>query len=106
MISEKKKSLRRNPLSGFFRPKTGDLQKENKKKVFAEIRRLFLAKIKIWAVFPAKNTNFFLPETSAQISIGGRLNLDEGTLNRDGGTLNLDGGMRPPPSPLQFKYWA
>ena len=49
--SPKKKGFRRNPkaFSGqnqkfkrFFRPKTGDLQK----KVFAEIRRLFLAEIK------------------------------------------------------------
>ena len=34
--------------------------------------------------------------SSAQISMGGRLNLDGGTLNLDGGTLTLDGGTRPP----------
>ena len=37
--------------------------------------------------------------SSAQISMGGSLNLD-------GGTLNLDGGTRTPASPLQFKYWS
>ena len=42
--------------------------------------------------------------SSAQISMGGRLNLDGGTLNLDGGTLTLDGGTRPPASTLQFKY--
>ena len=51
-VISKQKGLRRNPkaFSGrnqkfkrFFRPKTGDLQK---KKVFAEIRRLFLAEIR------------------------------------------------------------
>ena len=35
--------------------------------------------------------------SSAQMSMGGRINLD-------GGTLTLDGGTRPPASPLQFKY--
>ena len=34
--------------------------------------------------------------SSAQISMGGRLNLDGGTLNIDGETLTLDGGTRPP----------
>ena len=33
--------------------------------------------------------------SSAQISKGGRLNLNGGTLNLDGGTLNLDGETRP-----------
>ena len=41
---------------------------------------------------------------SAQISMGGRLNLDGGTLNLKGGTLTLDGWTRPPAFPLQFKY--
>ena len=39
---------------------------------------------------------FFLWSSSAQLSMGGRLNLDRGTLNLDGGTLTLDGGTRPP----------
>ena len=34
--------------------------------------------------------------SSAQISMGGRLNLDGGKLNLDGGTLTLDWGTRPP----------
>ena len=34
--------------------------------------------------------------SSAQISMGGRLNLHGGTLNLDGGTLTFDGGTRPP----------
>ena len=39
--------------------------------------------------------------SSAQISMGGHLNLDGGTLNFDSGTLTLDGGDA---SLLQFKY--
>ena len=39
---------------------------------------------------------FFVRSSSAQLSMGGRLNLDGGTLNLDGGTLTLDGGTRPP----------
>ena len=42
---------------------------------------------------------------SAQILMGGCLNLDGGTLNLNGGTLTLDGGTRPPAFPLQLKYW-
>ena len=49
---------------------------------------------------------FFVWTSSAPISMGGRLNLDEGTLNLDGGALTLDGGTRSPASPLQFKYWS
>ena len=37
----------------------------------------------------------FVSSSSAQISMGGRLNLDGGTLNLGGGTLTLDGGTRP-----------
>ena len=48
---------------------------------------------------------FFLCSSSAQLSMGGRLNFDGRTLTLDGGTLNLDGGTRLSASPLQFKYW-
>ena len=34
--------------------------------------------------------------SSAQLSMGGRLNLNGGTLNLNGGTLTLDGGTHPP----------
>ena len=39
---------------------------------------------------------FFVWSSSAQISMGGRLNFDGGTLNLNRGTLNLNGGTRPP----------
>ena len=40
--------------------------------------------------------------SSAQISMGGRLNLDGGTLNLDGGTLTHDGGRVPPRPPYNL----
>ena len=83
--------------------KTGDLQK---KKIFAEIRKLYLAEIenssgfsaqkqviskkrkkkvfteirnrKFKQFFRPKTVNFYLPPTSAKISMGGRLNLNGG----------------------------
>ena len=45
---------------------------------------------------------FFLWSSSAQLLMGGSLNLDGGTLNLDGGTLTIDGGDA---SLLQFEYW-
>ena len=48
---------------------------------------------------------FFVWTSSAQISMGRRLNLDGRTLNLDGGTLTLDGGTRPLAFPLQFRYY-
>ena len=45
--------------------------------------------------FIRANWLLFVCSSSAQISMGGRLNLDGGTLNLDGGTLTLDGGTRP-----------
>ena len=38
----------------------------------------------------------YVSSSNAQISMGGRLNLDGETLNLDGRTLTLDEGMRPP----------
>ena len=71
---------------------------QNKKKVFTAIwdyiRPEFVGFIRAgWLLI--------VSSSSAQISMGGRLNLDGGTLNLDegtqtlnGGTLNLDGGTR------------
>ena len=58
MISKKKKSSpkfndffgQNQKFKGFFRPKSGDLQK----KVFAEIQRLSWPESEIWRFFPAK----------------------------------------------------
>ena len=66
---------------------------ETKKKVFTTIwdyiRPEFVGFIRAgWLLI--------VSSSSAQISIGGRLNLDGGTPNLDGGTLTLDGGTRPP----------
>ena len=47
---------------------------------------------------------FFLWSSSAQLWMGGRLNLDGETLNLDGGTLTLDWGTRPPYN-LSTEYW-
>ena len=67
---------------------------KNKKKIF----------IAIWDYLWPEFVGFihagwllFVSSSSAQISMGGRLNLD-------GGTLTLDGGTHSPASPLQFKY--
>ena len=46
--------------------------------------------------------------SSAQILMGGHLNLDGGTLNLNGGMLTLDGGMRPPynlSTACNYKDW-
>ena len=60
-----------------------------KKKVFAEIPRLFLAKIRDLNGFSGQKQKLFSPINQHS--------------NLDGGTLNLNGETRPP-SPLQFKY--
>ena len=56
----------------------------------------------IWDYIRAKFVGFiragwllFVSSSSAQISMGGRLNLNGGMLNLDWGTLTLDGGTRP-----------
>ena len=94
MIFEKKKGLRRNPkaFSGrnhkfkrFFRPKTGDLQKQ-KEKVLPKSEGFFWPKSQIQTVFPAKNSNFFLPKKYR----GGQ------EINRGGGGERKSGGAMPP----------
>ena len=74
------------------------LNEHQKKKVFAENWSGFSSK------FGKELKVLFVWSSSAQISIGGHLNLDGEMLNLDRGTLTLNGGMRPPASPLQFKY--
>ena len=74
------------PKSQIFRPKTGDLQK---KKVFAEIQRLFLAEITNFNVFSPKNINFFLPK-----KFRGRQEKNWG-----GGQKRKSGGHCPPCPP-------
>ena len=75
----------------FFLPKLGE--DPSKKKGFRRKLKCFFSELGL----------FCLIIQSAQISMGGHLNLDGGTLNLaggtltlDGGTLTLDGGMRPP----------
>ena len=50
------------PKSQIFLPKAGDLQIKKKKKVFAEIRRLFLAEIANFNVFSAQIHQLFSPK--------------------------------------------
>ena len=86
---------------------------KTKKKVFTENWSVFSLKSSedqnkkvftaIWDYIPPEFVGFIcagwlltVSSSSAQISMGGRLNLDGGTLNLDGGTLTLDGGTRPP----------
>ena len=101
-----------------FSPKPGEDQTGLRRKLkcfFPEIKWRSKKKAKVFTAI----WNYIRPEfvgfiragrllivssSSAEISMGGRLNLDGGTLNLDGGTLNLDGGTRLPASPLQFKY--
>ena len=83
-----KKGLRRKIKVFFSRN-----QVNTKKKVFTAIwdyiRPEFVGFIRAgWLLF--------VSSSSAQISMGGRLNLDGGTLNLDGETLTLDGGRVPP----------
>ena len=69
---------------------------KTKKKVFAAIfGRKFVESF-------SSGWLFFLWSSSAQLSVGGRLNLDGGTVNLDGGTLTLDGGTRLPASPCNL----
>ena len=73
--------------------------KTKKKKVFTAtwdyIRLEFVGFIRAgWLVI--------VSSSSAQILVGGRLNLDGGTLNLDGGTLTLDGGLVPPRPPYNL----
>ena len=56
-------------------------------------------------VFPAKNSNSFLPQTSTQFSMGGRLNLVGGDAQSRWGDAQSRWGDASTPSPLQFKYW-
>ena len=80
-----------------FFPNSGEDQKKTKQKKFFT---------SIWDYIRPKFVGFirsgwllFVSSFSAQISMGGRLNLDGRTLNLDEGTLTLDGGMRPPRPP-------
>ena len=72
---KQEKGIRRK-LKSFF-PKSGEnkQKKKKKKKVFAAIVGSF-----------GPDWLFFLWSSSAQLSMGGRLNLDWGTLNLDRGT--------------------
>ena len=100
-----KKKKRSSPKSeGFFLPKSriqtifpANIRWSPKKKVFAEIRRLFLAEIKNLNGFSDQKQKFFHP-INQHSNLDGRTPKSQwGTRNLDGGTLNL--------SPLQFKYW-
>ena len=77
-------------------PKSGE---DQKKKVFIAIwdyvRPEFVGFIRAGWLLIVSSSN-------AQFSMGGRLNLDEGTLNLDRRTLTLDGRTHLPASPLQF----
>ena len=80
----------------FFPPN----QVKTKKKVFTAIwdyiRPEFVGFIRAgWLLI--------VSSSSAQISMGGCLNLDGGTLNLVGGTLTPDGGTRPPQCRRQSK---
>ena len=92
---------------------------KTKKKVFAEKwsifprnhvktkkKKIFTA---IWDYIRPEFVGFiragwllFVSSSSAQISIGGRLNLDGGTLNLDGGMPTFDGGRVPPSPPYNL----
>ena len=76
-------------LRSFF-PKSNEDQKKKSSMQFATI---FGGKF-VGSFSPCRL--FFLCSSSAQLSMGGRLNLDGGTLNLDGGMLTLDGGTRLP----------
>ena len=94
-----KKTKRSSPKLEMFFPRN---QVKTKKKVFTAIWDYIRPK---FVGFIRAGWLLIVSSSSAQISMGGRLNLDGGTLNLDGGTLTLDGGTRPPALPLQFKYW-
>ena len=86
-----KTKKRSSPKIEFFFPP--NQVKTTKKKVFTAI----------WDYIQSEFVGFIragwlliVSSFSAQISMGGRLNLDGGTLNLHGGTLTLDGGTRPP----------
>ena len=93
MISTKKKGLcpnskafsgRNQKFNSFFLPKTGDLQKKG-----LRLKCFFVyitVPVEFGAIFDWTLYVFFLSSTSAQIWMGGRLNLDGGCI------------------PLQFKY--
>ena len=90
---EKKKGLRRK-LKCFSRN-----QVTTQKKVF----------IAIWDYIRSEFVGFIragwlliVSSSIAQISMGGRLNLDGGILNVDGGMLTLDGGTRPAAFPYNL----
>ena len=84
--------------SHFF-PKSGeDLKKKSLPQYATTLGRKFVGSF-------SPGWLFFVWSSSAQLSMGGRLNLDWGMLNLDGGTLTLDGDTRPPRVTLQFKYW-
>ena len=86
-MKTKKRGLRRKLKR--FSTKSG----EDQKKVFTAIWDY------IWPEFVGfmrAGWLLIVSSSSAQISMGGRLNFDEGTLNLDEGTLTLDWGKRPP----------
>ena len=91
---QNKKRLRRK-LKSFF-PKSGE---DQKKKSLPQFATIFGKK---FAGSCSPGWIFFLWSSSAQLSMGGRLNLNGGMLNLDGGTLTLDGGTRPPTSPYNL----
>ena len=119
MVSKKKRSSPTYegffwPKSQIFRPKAGDLQKKKKKglrrnhkfsdkkqviskkkKVFAEIRRLFLAEIANFNVFSAQKHQL-LPK---KIPWGGKKKIG-GAKTKIGGAKTKIGGALPPCLPL------
>ena len=97
MKTKKKKGLRQKLKRIFPRNKVN-----TKKKVFTAIWDYIRPEL---VGFIRAGLFLIVSSCSAQISMGGRLNLDRGTLNLDGGKLTLDGETRPPASFLQFKYW-
>ena len=69
------------------------MKTKKKKKVFTAIWDYIRPK---FVGFIRAGWLLFVSSSSAQTSMGGRLNHNWGTLNLDGGTLTLDGGTRPP----------
>ena len=93
----KTKKKRSSPkIEGFFsRNQVKTKTKTKKEKVFTAIWDYIGPEI---VGFIRAGWLLIVSSSSAQISMGGRLDLD-------GGDANSPWGTRPPMSPLQFKYW-
>ena len=114
MISTKKKekkglcrnakalSGRNKTLKNFFRPKPGDPKKKRSPPTVEVFFVCITIPAEVGVIFDRTLKVFFLSSTSAQISMGGRLNLDGGTLNLGGGrSINLE--TRPPHPPYNLR---